>query len=92
MIRASNSLDPDQARRFVGPDLGPTCLQRLSTDNTIGGKELIYSNSWSEFTLGYLLLTSVSFMAFWIKLTTYGECTRGFDKVSIFIFCACYIL
>ena len=25
----SNSLDPDQARQiFVGPDLGPICLQR----------------------------------------------------------------
>ena len=23
----SNSLDPDQAGRFVGPDLGPNCLQ-----------------------------------------------------------------
>ena len=32
-IRVSNSLDPDQARHFVGPDLGPNCLQRLSTDN-----------------------------------------------------------
>ena len=32
----SNSLDPDQARRFVGPDLGPNCLQRLSADNTCG--------------------------------------------------------
>ena len=31
----SNSLDPDQARRFVGPDLGPNCLQRLSADDTI---------------------------------------------------------
>ena len=30
----SNSLDPDQARHFVGLDLGPTCLQRLSADNT----------------------------------------------------------
>ena len=29
-----NSLDPDQARRFVGPDLGPNCLPRLSADNT----------------------------------------------------------
>ena len=28
----SNSLDPDQARRFVGPDLGPNCLLRLSAD------------------------------------------------------------
>ena len=32
--RMSNSLDPDQARRFVGPDLGPNCLQRLSADDT----------------------------------------------------------
>ena len=24
----SNSLDPDQARHFVGPDLGPNCFQR----------------------------------------------------------------
>ena len=29
-----NSLDPDQARQNVGPDLGPNCLQRLSADNT----------------------------------------------------------
>ena len=30
----SNSLDPDQARYFVWPDLGPTCLQKLSADDT----------------------------------------------------------
>ena len=30
----SNSLDPDQARHFVGPDLGPNCLQKLSADDT----------------------------------------------------------
>ena len=30
----SNSLDLDQARHFVGPDLGPNCLQRLSADDT----------------------------------------------------------
>ena len=24
-IQVSNSLDPDQARHFVGPDLGPNC-------------------------------------------------------------------
>ena len=29
----SNSLDPDQDRHFVGPDLGPYCLQRLSADD-----------------------------------------------------------
>ena len=30
----SNSLDPDQARRFVGHDLGPNCLPKLSADDT----------------------------------------------------------
>ena len=29
-MRVSNSLDSDQDRLFVGPDLGPNCLQRLS--------------------------------------------------------------
>ena len=33
-IRMSNSLDSDQDRRFVGPDLVPSCLQRLSVDGT----------------------------------------------------------
>ena len=33
-IKGSNSLDPDQARHFVGLDLGPNCLQRLSADDT----------------------------------------------------------
>ena len=40
-IRVSNSLDPDQARRFVGPqarrfvgpDLGPNRLQSLLADD-----------------------------------------------------------
>ena len=29
----SNSLYPDQAGHFVGPDLNPNCLQRLSADD-----------------------------------------------------------
>ena len=42
-IRVSNSLDPDQARHYVGPDhnvgpdLGPNCSQRLSADNKMSG-------------------------------------------------------
>ena len=27
-------LNPDQARHFVGPDVDPNCLQRLSADKT----------------------------------------------------------
>ena len=30
----ANSLDPDQARHFVGPDLNLNCLKRLSADVT----------------------------------------------------------
>ena len=30
----SNNLDPDQGRQFVGLDLGPSCLPRLSADGT----------------------------------------------------------
>ena len=37
---ASSSLDLDHARRFVGPDLGPNCLQRLSADDTIYSKHM----------------------------------------------------
>ena len=33
-MRVSNSLDPDQAPHFVGPGLGPNCLQKSSADNT----------------------------------------------------------
>ena len=33
-MRMSNSLDPDQARHYVGPDLGPNCLQKLSANDT----------------------------------------------------------
>ena len=39
-IRVSNSLDPDQATRFVGPELGPYSLQKLSAGDTIVGKDL----------------------------------------------------
>ena len=31
-IRVSNSLDPD--RHYIGPDLDPNCLQRISADDT----------------------------------------------------------
>ena len=31
--RVSNNLDLDQAGHFVGPDLGPNCLQKLSADD-----------------------------------------------------------
>ena len=49
-IRLSNSLDPDQDRHSVGPDLGPNSLQRISTDDKRRRKQrknviLMVSNS-----------------------------------------------
>ena len=32
-IRVSNSLEPEQARHIVGPDLVPNCLQMFLADN-----------------------------------------------------------
>ena len=43
----SNSLDPDQARRIVGPDLGPNCLPRLSADNT--GTQRVNDGSYQKY-------------------------------------------
>ena len=34
-LGVSNSLDPDQDRDSVGPDLYPNCLQRSSADDKI---------------------------------------------------------
>ena len=33
-IKVSDSLDPDEVRLYVGPDLGLNCLQSLSTEET----------------------------------------------------------
>ena len=41
-ILVSKRLDPDQAKHFVGPDLGANCLQRLSAD--IVSKEINTNN------------------------------------------------
>ena len=46
-IRLSNSLDPDQARRFVGPDLCQNCLQRLSADDKIRTEKYTCINKYS---------------------------------------------
>ena len=59
-IRMSNSLDPDQAQRFVAPDLGPTCLQRLSADDT-RSKELNFLPIDNKFLTKHILILPSSF-------------------------------
>ena len=39
--RVSNSLEPDQAQHFVGPDPVLNCLQRLSADDSIKGTVIL---------------------------------------------------
>ena len=55
MIRVSNSLDPDQTQRYVGSDLDPNCLQKLTADDSsrqnVNGYNLSYDvASGSEIT------------------------------------------
>ena len=52
-ITESISLDPDEARSFVGPDLGPNFLQRLSAEDKspLGGKELIKAVAVCQYLL-----------------------------------------
>ena len=40
-IRVSNSLDPDQAPHFVGPDLGPKLFAKFPAYDTSRQKNLI---------------------------------------------------
>ena len=42
-IRVSNSLDPDHARPFFGPDLAPNCCEDYQ-QMTLVGKELKKNN------------------------------------------------
>ena len=52
----TNSLDPDQAGLFVGPDLGPSCLQKLSADDTMRQRV----NSAPDLLVGKELMLSLS--------------------------------
>ena len=64
-IRESNSLDPDQARHFTGPDLGPNCLQRLSTDNIIPSSgQRVNRNQ---------LVDTTFWLKPWLKILSFGS-------------------
>ena len=66
--RVSKSLDPDQARHFVRPDLGPSCLQRLSADTA--GKELNTKQ-----------LVDTFWLKPWLKLISFGSTFSHLAKV-----------
>ena len=43
-----NSLGPGQVRRFLGPDLGQNCLQRLLADNNCKELTTMTQLWWNE--------------------------------------------
>ena len=68
----SNSLDPDQAQQFFGPDLGLNCLQRLSADNkSLAGKELNTKQ----------LADTTFWLKPWLKLISFGS--NFFDLATV---------
>ena len=81
-IRVSNSLEPDQARHFVWPDLGPNCLQRLSGD--IVGKELntkqLVDTFWLKPWLKLVSFGSNFFHLAKVLATKSKPCTRGYKS------------
>ena len=79
-ILVSNSLDPDQAQHFVGPDLGPNCLQRLSAVSrqqklALAGKELNTKQ----------LVDTTFWLKPWLKLIS-------FHSHFFFIWLKCWLL
>ena len=44
-------LDPDQARHYVGPDLGPNCLQRLRVKNKCNKDAMLKLLNYSLFVI-----------------------------------------
>ena len=76
--RASNSLDSNQARRFVRPDLGPNCLQISSADliwtNPDECKQIVPDQTArSSLKLDYVVLTffcrilALSYTLIWLN-------------------------
>ena len=62
----SNCLDPDQARHFVGSDLSPNSLQRLSADKTsrqrIKVLFLEYVQELPDFIVGLTVIINNQFL------------------------------
>ena len=101
----SNSLDPDQAQRFVMPDLGPNCLQSFSADDK--SQERVKSaatfwNTWSWSVvcsgLSVRMLKSCFFLVFteirsdtsFKSKTNWMKCKTLFSEISHI--CCCWFV
>ena len=75
----SNSLDPDQARHFVGPDLGPNCLLGLLADNKMSGwiwvqivAKLLADNKSGQRVKNKKTCDTTFWLKPWLKLISFG--------------------
>ena len=68
----SNSLDPDQARHFFGPDLDPNCLLKLSADGTRKQRDIV------NIVIRYFVL-----ILFFQVLVTYFAICNGNNAFSV---------
>ena len=83
----SNSLDQDQAQRFVEPDLGPNCLQRFSADDTSRQKV----NNLKAYIQCHLFITHLLITQIWIehgpgrapKFFYHGILQKNYRKLTI---------
>ena len=85
----SNSLDPDQARHFVGPDLDPNCLQSFSSMQALASKAIHFLLCLSDFVF------CCCFFVFFFGGGGGGGCLFGvFLKRGILIghFFTCFLL
>ena len=67
-IKVSYGMDPDQAGRFVGSDLGPNILQRLSVDDT---RSLRVNYSQGPFESTYVRICLIVSDMFILKFSPY---------------------
>ena len=82
-IRVSNGFDPDQDGYYVGPDLGPNCLQRLSADDM----PRVLTHSLNEILR---LFTDFSFTKFHFSLIIVPHFTASSSPYSC-LFSSCFI-
>ena len=66
----SNSLDPDKARYFVGPDLGPNCLQGLCLAGS--GFKLFAKVISGQRVKNQKLVDTTVWLRPWLKLISFG--------------------
>ena len=80
IIKLSNSLDPDQAKYFGGPILGPNCLQMLSVEKTLAR----IKRSCQKF-LGYLKKNQ----HIWSFVLLYHDCSNyvNLSKMATMFIC-----